>query len=62
MDRQRLDDEIKKTDFKLIMPESLKGILVDDWENITKNRLILTIPGGCTVDKILDDYKHQYPV
>ncbi|CAO3660093.1 unnamed protein product [Rhizopus stolonifer] len=22
----------------------------------------LTIPGECTVDKILDDYKHQYPV
>ncbi|KAI9279653.1 MRG-domain-containing protein [Sporodiniella umbellata] len=62
IDRQRLDDDIKKIDFKLTMPESLKGILVDDWENITKNRLILTIPSECTVDKILEDYQEQHSV
>ncbi|KAG0749224.1 hypothetical protein G6F57_000226 [Rhizopus arrhizus] len=62
IDRQRTDDETKKSDFKITMPESLKGILVDDWENVTKNRLILNIPGEYTVDRILDDYESQYPI
>ncbi|EIE84713.1 hypothetical protein RO3G_09423 [Rhizopus delemar RA 99-880] len=62
IDRQRTDDETKKSDFKITMPESLKGILVDDWENVTKNRLILNIPGEYTVDRILDDYESQYPM
>lgn len=62
IERQRAEEETRRTEFKLIMPETLKGILVDDWENITKNRLVLNIPGEYTVDRILDEYKNQYPV
>ncbi|PHZ12730.1 MRG-domain-containing protein [Rhizopus microsporus ATCC 52813] len=62
VERQRAEEETRRIEFKLIMPETLKGILVDDWENITKNRLVLNIPGEYTVDKILDEYKNQYPV
>lgn len=30
----------KRAEFGVPMPESLKGRLVDDWENVTKNRQV----------------------
>ncbi|KAI8975298.1 chromatin modification-related protein EAF3 [Mycotypha africana] len=55
-DKIKLEEESKRPEFKVTMPESLKGLLVDDWENITKNKQILRIPRSITVDKILEDY------
>ncbi|KAF5325105.1 hypothetical protein D9619_009662 [Psilocybe cf. subviscida] len=34
------DDNSKRTEMKLVIPEVLKGILVDDWENVTKNQQV----------------------
>jgi mortality factor 4-like protein 1 len=34
------DDSTRKPDLKLIVPETLKLILVDDWEAITKNNQV----------------------
>jgi len=42
------------------MPDVLKSILVDDWENITKNLQLAHIPADkYTVTKILEDYYEQ---
>ncbi|KAI0161432.1 MRG-domain-containing protein [Xylariaceae sp. FL1272] len=41
---------------KLIIPDSLKGLLVDDWENVTKNMQLVPLPHPKPVTKILEDY------
>ena len=38
------------------MPDNLKAILVDDWENVTKNQQIVPLPHPHPVQTILDDY------
>lgn len=38
------------------MPDLLKGMLVDDWENVTKNHQVVPLPHAHPVDEILDDY------
>ncbi|KAL7320444.1 Esa1p-associated factor [Mucor circinelloides] len=59
IDKARLEEETKKPDFKLAIPDSLKGLLVDDWEHVTKNRQIHELPRDVTVDKILSDFKES---
>ncbi|KAI8076560.1 MRG-domain-containing protein [Gilbertella persicaria] len=59
IDKAKLDEDCKRPEFKLTIPDALKGLLVDDWENITKNRQILVIPREIVVDKILQDFKEQ---
>lgn len=41
---------------KILVPDTLKGLLVDDWENITKNNQLVPIPHPTPVSKILEDY------
>ncbi|KAI7902514.1 MRG-domain-containing protein [Cokeromyces recurvatus] len=57
IEKARLEEENKRPEIKLIIPDSLKSLLVDDWENVTKNRQILSLPKAITVEKILEDYK-----
>ncbi|KAI1389033.1 MRG-domain-containing protein [Hypoxylon trugodes] len=46
---------------KIIIPDVLKAILVDDWENVTKNNQLVPLPHPRPVTKILEDY-HAYEV
>lgn len=41
---------------KLIIPDVLKALLVDDWENITKNNQLVPLPHPNPISKILTDY------
>jgi mortality factor 4-like protein 1 len=41
------------------MPDALKSILVDDWENITKNYQLVRLPSLYPVNRMLDDYYNQ---
>ncbi|KAL1883069.1 hypothetical protein VTK73DRAFT_9995 [Phialemonium thermophilum] len=41
---------------KLVMPDHLKALLVDDWENVTKNQQLVPLPHRHPVNDILDDY------
>ncbi|KAK0706374.1 MRG-domain-containing protein [Lasiosphaeria miniovina] len=41
---------------KLPMPDHLKAMLVDDWENVTKNQQLVPLPHPHPVDQIFDDY------
>ncbi|KAK0634516.1 MRG-domain-containing protein [Bombardia bombarda] len=41
---------------KLPMSDHLKALLVDDWENVTKNQQLVPLPHPHPVDEILNDY------
>ena len=44
------------------MPDTLKSLLVDDWENVTKNQQVVALPAKVSVNQILDDYlKEEKP-
>lgn len=56
---QRTQEESfhSRPSIKLVLPDHLKGFLVDDWENVTKNGLVVELPHSkATVDQILKDY------
>lgn len=38
------------------MPDHLKSMLVDDWENVTKNQQLVPLPHVHSVNEILGDY------
>lgn len=38
------------------MPDQLKGLLVDDWENVTKSLMLVPLPHKHPVNEILADY------
>ncbi|PQE27920.1 histone acetylase complex subunit protein [Rutstroemia sp. NJR-2017a BBW] len=41
---------------KIVIPDHIKAILVDDWENITKNNQLVPLPAEKSVNQMLDDY------
>jgi hypothetical protein len=47
---------------KIPIPDHIKAILVDDWENVTKNLQLVPLPHPYPVNVILDEYlKHEAP-
>ncbi|CAD6442406.1 ab195c7c-2234-4736-8338-d27a1946a31c [Sclerotinia trifoliorum] len=40
----------------LVIPDHIKAILVDDWENVTKNQQLVPLPHKKPVDQILNDW------
>ncbi|PPQ90484.1 hypothetical protein CVT25_014767 [Psilocybe cyanescens] len=50
------DDSNKKPDMKLNVPEVLKSILVDDWEAVTKNSQLVSLPREPNVVQVLADF------
>ncbi|EGE79285.2 chromatin modification-like protein eaf3 [Blastomyces dermatitidis ER-3] len=47
---------------RIVMPDTLKALLVDDWENITKNMQLVPLPAKVPVNKILDTYFEEEKV
>ncbi|KAF7290520.1 MRG-domain-containing protein [Mycena indigotica] len=47
----------KKPDMRLNVPEQLKAKLVDDWEAVTKNALLVTLPCKPTVEQLLTEFE-----
>jgi hypothetical protein len=41
---------------KLLIPDHIKAMLVDDWENVTKNQQLVPLPATHSVNSILNDY------
>jgi mortality factor 4-like protein 1 len=40
------------------MPDNLKSLMVDDWENVTKNLQLVQLPSKKPAGIILDEYLH----
>lgn len=41
---------------RIILPDVLKSLLVDDWENVTKNLQLVPLPHPHPIRQILNDY------
>ncbi|KAI5310475.1 Esa1p-associated factor [Ascosphaera atra] len=41
---------------RIVIPDNLKSLLVDDWENISKNNQLVPLPARYPVNQILDMY------
>lgn len=54
---EKEEDYLKKPEIKLDIPDTLKGQLVDDWENVTKNQQLVTLPRQVTINEVLVRYK-----
>ncbi|KAF9078106.1 MRG-domain-containing protein [Rhodocollybia butyracea] len=58
--RAREDDDghtARRSEMKLAVPEVLKVLLVDDWEAVTKNHQLVTLPRSPTVRQILSQFE-----
>ncbi|CAD6572979.1 MAG: Esa1p-associated factor [Tremellales sp. Tagirdzhanova-0007] len=57
-----VDNELdyqKRPEVKIVIPDTLKLQLVDDWENVTKNNQLVTLPRKPNVRELLEEYR-QY--
>ncbi|ORZ09892.1 MRG-domain-containing protein [Absidia repens] len=50
-------DSLHSVEARLDIPETLKCLLVDDWEYITKNQQLVPLPREPTITQILTQYK-----
>ncbi|KAJ2374856.1 Esa1p-associated factor [Coemansia sp. RSA 2607] len=54
---QEREEVARVSDVKMPIPNALKSQLVDDWERITKDRLLVPLPRKPTVAELLTDYQ-----
>ncbi|CDM36582.1 hypothetical protein CBS147339_2669 [Penicillium roqueforti] len=60
------DSEIEKEEsfnirpsVRVVMPDNLKSLLVDDWEQVTKNQCVVSLPAKYPVRQILQDWHEE---
>lgn len=58
-DFQQEDAFQSKRAVRILMPDRLKSLLVDDWENITKNLQLVQLPSNEPAGVILDKYHNH---
>lgn len=58
-DIERDETPSGRPEVRLTMPEELKSLIVDDWEQITKNNKLLLLPRPASVSKIIEAYGKQ---
>ncbi|ORY33051.1 chromatin modification-related protein EAF3 [Naematelia encephala] len=51
-------DYLKRPEVKIVIPDALKLQLVDDWENVTKNNQLVTLPRRPNVRDLLEEYRN----
>ncbi|KAH9916514.1 MRG-domain-containing protein [Fomitopsis serialis] len=51
------DESSKRPEMRLNVPESLKSLLVDDWEAVTKNNQLVSLPRTPNVVQLLEEFK-----
>lgn len=60
--RYQEDSFLARPSVKLVIPDHIKAILVDDWENVTKAQQLVPLPTKHSVNSILKDYvEHERP-
>ncbi|KAJ2683552.1 Esa1p-associated factor, partial [Coemansia spiralis] len=56
--REERDDSAQRgPEVKLPIPNTLKAKLVDDWERVTKDKLLVPLPRTTTVSGMLEQYR-----
>ncbi|KAI8374028.1 MRG-domain-containing protein [Choanephora cucurbitarum] len=55
--QEKEEDYLRRPEIRLDIPDTLKGQLVDDWENVTKNQQLVTLPRTITINDVLNRYK-----
>ncbi|KAF9888114.1 Esa1p-associated factor [Aspergillus nanangensis] len=55
-DIEKEDNFYTRPSVRIVMPDNLKSLLVDDWENVTKNQQVVALPAQSSVNQILEDY------
>ncbi|KAG0636656.1 MRG-domain-containing protein [Tuber brumale] len=58
---EKEEDFMKRHDIKITIPDNLKALLVDDWENVTKNQQLVPLPRNPSVTQILQKYRESMP-
>lgn len=44
---------------RIVMPDNLKSLIVDDWERVTKNGSVVNLPAPKPVRQILQDWRDE---
>ncbi|GAB1736135.1 hypothetical protein NU219Hw_g6185t1 [Hortaea werneckii] len=52
------EDFIRRPAVRIVIPESLKTILVDDWEKVTKDSKLAPVPSQTPISQFLNDYQN----
>ncbi|KAJ5720761.1 Chromatin modification-related protein eaf3 [Penicillium malachiteum] len=58
-DAEQEDHFHARPSIRIVMPDNLKSLLVDDWERVTKNGTIVKLPAPKPVRDILDDWREE---
>lgn len=58
---EKEEDFVKRPEVSLAVPDSLKAQLVDDWEYVTKEHQLVTLPRSPNVVDILREYRDANP-
>ncbi|KAJ5138792.1 uncharacterized protein N7515_003640 [Penicillium bovifimosum] len=62
MDIEKEETYLMRPSVRIMMPDNLKSLLVDDWEQVTKNQYVVSLPSKYPVRKILRDwYEEELP-
>ncbi|RMZ85036.1 hypothetical protein DV738_g367, partial [Chaetothyriales sp. CBS 135597] len=57
MDTEKKEDNfVSRPSIRITIPDHLKNILVDDWENVTKSLLLVPLPSRAPANFIIDSY------
>ena len=51
------DGFLSRPSIKIVVPDALKALLVDDWENVTKSQQLVPLPHKYPVNTILAEYQ-----
>jgi mortality factor 4-like protein 1 len=44
---------------RIVMPDNLKALIVDDWERVTKNNSVVKLPAEKTIRQIFKDWRDE---
>jgi hypothetical protein len=54
--QKQVEDFVRRPQIHLHVPDNLKSLMVDDWEEVTKNLKLVPLPSTTPVSQILDEY------
>ncbi|EXJ92380.1 hypothetical protein A1O3_00930 [Capronia epimyces CBS 606.96] len=53
------ENYLNRPSIRISIPDHLKNLLVDDWENVTKSLLLVPLPSQAPANYILDEYFNE---